>query len=227
MRNSRRISAGNEENLRLSRAGGRWRVSASISARRDPSRVPRSQRARRVGHVLHPSMGDRSRAAAARSVSSEPNTTLSWTRRCARSHRTSARGIFLQRHCFVPGGDGGVEGTKLGDGCRLMIRVERFAGTAEEWDAFAVEQAGYTHFHRFQWRTVIENVFGHECLYLAARDSDGSLSAILPLVRVCSVVFGRYLVSMPFLNYGGPLGTDDGIQSLVNEAVAMARKEKV
>ena len=108
-----------------------------------------------------------------------------------------------------------------------MVRVERFAGTPEEWDAFAVCQVGYTHCHRFQWRTLIERIFGHECFYLAARDSSGTLIGILPLVRVCSVVFGRYLVSMPFLNYGGPLGTDAGIQSLVNEAVAMARKEKV
>ena len=108
-----------------------------------------------------------------------------------------------------------------------MIRVERFAGTPEEWDAFAVTQSGYTHFHRFPWRTLIEKVFGHECLYLAARDLDGNLVGILPLVRVCSIVFGHYLVSMPFLNYGGPLGTDAGIQSLVNEAIAMARNEKV
>jgi serine/alanine adding enzyme len=104
-----------------------------------------------------------------------------------------------------------------------MIRVERFTGTPEEWDGFAIAQSGYTHFHRFQWRTLIEKVFGHECLYLAARDSDGSLIGILPLVRVRSVVFGHYLVSMPFLNYGGPLGTDPGIQSLVSEAVAIAR----
>ncbi len=104
-----------------------------------------------------------------------------------------------------------------------MIRVERFSGTPEEWDGFAVSQSGYTHFHRFQWRTLIETLFGHECLYLAARDSDGSLIGILPLVRVRSVVFGHYLVSMPFLNYGGPLGTEAGIQSLVSEAIAIAR----
>lgn len=108
-----------------------------------------------------------------------------------------------------------------------MIRVERFSGTPEAWDSFAVVQNGYTHFHRLHWRTVIERVFGHECLYLAARDSNGSLIGILPLVRVRSVVFGHYLVSMPFLNYGGPLGTGAGIQSLVNEAVATARNDKV
>jgi serine/alanine adding enzyme len=97
----------------------------------------------------------------------------------------------------------------------------------EEWDSFAVRQKGYTHFHRLRWRAVIERVFGHQCVYLTSRDAAGNLSGILPLVRVRSVVFGHYLVSMPFLNYGGPLGTDEGIQALVNEATAIARNGKV
>lgn len=100
-------------------------------------------------------------------------------------------------------------------------------GTQEEWDTFARLQKGYTHFHRLGWRTVIERVFGHQCIYLAARGSDGELVGILPLVRVRSVVFGHYLVSMPFLNYGGPLGTDSGIRVLVDEAVAIARRDRV
>lgn len=118
----------------------------------------------------------------------------------------------------------------------MTIRVEIFGleeewdaatGSEEEWDAFAVQQSGYTHFHRIRWRTVIERVFGHQCVYLGARGSDGKLLGILPLVRVRSVVFGHYLVSMPFLNYGGPIGTDDGVRALVNEAVELARREGV
>jgi serine/alanine adding enzyme len=95
----------------------------------------------------------------------------------------------------------------------MTIHVETFGseeewdattGSEEEWDAFAATQKGYTHFHRLRWRTVMERVFDHKCVYLAARDPAGKLVGILPLVRVRSVVFGHYLVSMPFLNYGGP-----------------------
>lgn len=107
-----------------------------------------------------------------------------------------------------------------------MIYVERFTGTEEEWDSFAARQRGYTHFHCLRWRTLIGDVFGHECLYLAAREA-GVLVGVLPLVRVRSIVFGHYLVSMPFLNYGGPLGTDSGIDALMTEAVALARRDKV
>lgn len=107
-----------------------------------------------------------------------------------------------------------------------MISVERFAGPAREWDGFAADQAGYTHFHQLRWRQVIQDVYHHECIYLAAREG-GSLVGVLPLVRVKSVVFGHYLVSMPFLNYGGPLGTTAGIRALVQESSAVARRDNV
>jgi FemAB-related protein (PEP-CTERM system-associated) len=95
---------------------------------------------------------------------------------------------------------------------------------ADEWDGFAGGQHGYTHFHRFGWKALIEEVFGHECDYLAARTESGTLVGVLPLVRVKSVVFGHYLVSMPFLNYGGPLGTPEAIAALGDAAVAEARR---
>lgn len=107
-----------------------------------------------------------------------------------------------------------------------MTVVERFSGSADEWNAFAAAQPGYTHFHRYEWRGVIERVFGHECVYLAARDG-GALTGVLPLVRVKSVVFGHYLVSMPFLNYGGPLGTDAGIRAVTDAACELANSTGV
>lgn len=109
-----------------------------------------------------------------------------------------------------------------------MIAVERFSGTAEEWDGFASRQEGFTHFHRLGWRTLMADVLGHECLYLAARadgDEGRALEGILPLVRVRSVIFGHYLVSMPFLNYGGPLGTARAVRALVDEASRLAERD--
>lgn len=107
------------------------------------------------------------------------------------------------------------------------MKVERFDGIATVWNDFARAQAGYTHFHRYEWRGLIERTFGHECIYLAARNDAGALEAVLPLVRVKSVLFGHYLVSMPFLNYGGPIGTERAVQALVRDAVALARRDGV
>lgn len=108
-----------------------------------------------------------------------------------------------------------------------MIRVEEYAGNELDWDSFAASQPGYTHFHQLRWRSVISRVFGHECVYLGARSPNGELVGILPLVRVRSVVFGHYLVSMPFLNYGGPLGSEAGVRALVHEATELARRDAV
>jgi serine/alanine adding enzyme len=102
--------------------------------------------------------------------------------------------------------------------------IERFTGTSDEWDEFARRQSGYTHCHRYGWRDVIAKVYGHECIYLAAREPDGALSGVLPLVRVRSMVFGHFLVSMPFLNYGGPLGSAPAVRALTDEAISIARR---
>jgi len=106
------------------------------------------------------------------------------------------------------------------------VRIERFEGRAEDWDALVRRSEGWTHFHLYGWRHVITRVFGHECLYLAARDNDGCLVGILPLVRVKSVLFGHFLVSMPFLNHGGPLGSEVAVRKLATHAAELARRQR-
>ncbi|MDZ4865553.1 MAG: GNAT family N-acetyltransferase, partial [Gemmatimonadota bacterium] len=77
------------------------------------------------------------------------------------------------------------------------------------------------------WRIIYEDVSGHEALYLEARDTAGALVGVLPLVRVKSLVFGHYLVSLPFVNYGGPLGTAEAVRALTAWAVGRAGEDGV
>ncbi|NOT07114.1 MAG: FemAB family PEP-CTERM system-associated protein [Gemmatimonadales bacterium] len=105
-----------------------------------------------------------------------------------------------------------------------MTQAAPYEGTASEWDAFAARYRGYTHFHRYAWKSVIEETFGHQCLYLSVRDGSGALAGVLPLVRVKSLLFGHYLVSLPFVNYGGPLGEPDAVRDLVASAVEEAAR---
>jgi FemAB-related protein (PEP-CTERM system-associated) len=107
------------------------------------------------------------------------------------------------------------------------LTVGRFTGDARDWDAFVRLQPGWTHFHLHGWRDVIDEVFGHSTPYLAASDSAGQIIGILPLVRVRSAMFGHYLVSMPFVNYGGPLGSTAAVRALADHAVEMARRDGV
>lgn len=108
----------------------------------------------------------------------------------------------------------------------MTLRIERFTGPDAEWDAFVRATPGWTHFHLAGWRSVIARVHRHECPYLAARDDAGRLAGVLPLVSVRSLAFGRYLVSMPYLNYGGPLGSGDAVRALAAHAVELARRER-
>ena len=108
----------------------------------------------------------------------------------------------------------------------MSFRLETNVAPSPEWDAF-VRQAGGTACHWAGWRNVLESVFGHECHYLAARDDGGTLAGVLPLVRVRSVLFGHYLVSMPYLNYGGPLGSAAAVRALAGRATEMAQADRV
>ena len=103
--------------------------------------------------------------------------------------------------------------------------IEAVAGSPSEWDDFVRGSEYSTHCHLLGWRSVIERAFGHECLYLAARGAQRELAAVLPLVRVKSLLFGHYLVSMPFLNSGGPLGSQDAVGRLATHAAAIARRD--
>jgi serine/alanine adding enzyme len=102
-----------------------------------------------------------------------------------------------------------------------VTQVESFDGSPGEWDAFVRSQPGWTHFHLHGWREIMRVALGHETIYLAAR-SGGELRGVLPLVRVRSALFGHYLVSMPFVNYGGPLGGREAVRALATEATQIA-----
>lgn len=109
----------------------------------------------------------------------------------------------------------------------MTIQVSTYAGGSAEWNDFVRGQTHWTHFHLYGWRSVLERVFNHECLYLAARSQRGELVGVLPLVRVRSVIFGHFLVSMPFVNYGGPLGSEEGIRALVHASTQIGVRDRV
>jgi serine/alanine adding enzyme len=105
-----------------------------------------------------------------------------------------------------------------------VLHVVPLNGDSQAWDGFVARAEGGTFCHLSGWREILEGVLGAECLYWAAADRDGTWQGVLPLVRVRSRIFGHYLVSLPFLNDGGPLGTPAARERLAQEAVAEARR---
>lgn len=72
----------------------------------------------------------------------------------------------------------------------------------EAWDAFVFAAPDGTIAHRWAWLQIVSETYGHKVLPLAAVRG-GSLAGVLPLVEMRSRLFGRHLVSMPFLDTGG------------------------
>jgi serine/alanine adding enzyme len=85
------------------------------------------------------------------------------------------------------------------------------------------DRSGATGYHTWAWRDVFARSFGHESVYLLARRADGPIEGVLPLTEVRSLLFGRSLTSLPFLNYGGVVADSDAIaRALLEEAVRVA-----
>lgn len=97
------------------------------------------------------------------------------------------------------------------------------ATDAGAWDAYVEAHPAATADHLWGWRDVFQSVFGQSSDYLVAM-RDGTVAGVLPLVLFRSRLFGRFAVSVPFLNYGGLLADDHGVAAaLVAAATARAK----
>jgi FemAB-related protein (PEP-CTERM system-associated) len=77
------------------------------------------------------------------------------------------------------------------------------------------------------WLGVLEDAFRHEAYALEAVEG-AETRGLLPLAFVRSLLFGRFLVSLPYLNSNGALADDDATRRrLVDRAVALADELRV
>lgn len=91
------------------------------------------------------------------------------------------------------------------------------------WDAFVVGRHEATGYHEWAWREVLTRSFGHEALYLVAR-RDAQVTGVLPLIEIRSLLFGRFLTALPFVNYGGIVAdSEDAARALVARSESLAQ----
>jgi FemAB-related protein (PEP-CTERM system-associated) len=92
------------------------------------------------------------------------------------------------------------------------------------WDAYVVSHPRAALYHRYVWRKIVEQAFGHESFYWLALDSAGNVRGVLPIVRLRSRLFGDFGVALPFFNYGGVLADNSTIAAqLLQNAATTAR----
>jgi FemAB-related protein (PEP-CTERM system-associated) len=74
------------------------------------------------------------------------------------------------------------------------------------------------------WLQVLSQGLGHYP-YLIEAEADGALRGFLPLAYVRSALFGRFLISLPYLNYGGVLADDEiTANALIEKAIGLTEQ---
>jgi FemAB-related protein (PEP-CTERM system-associated) len=104
------------------------------------------------------------------------------------------------------------------------VRAIRVDPADPRWDAYVRDQTDSTFCHLSGWAGIIRNVLGREYHAYAAVDDAGEWCGVLPMVRVKAPLLGHSLISVPYLNYGGPLGTPSARACLVATAVEEASR---
>lgn len=103
------------------------------------------------------------------------------------------------------------------------VRVE-LTNTPEAWQGYLATK-GYDGFYqRAEWLSVLNDGLDHQPVCLQAT-SGGQLSGVLPLAFVKTPLFGRFLVSLPYLNSSGIVAeTPEVASALVDRAIDFAEQ---
>lgn len=87
------------------------------------------------------------------------------------------------------------------------------------WETFVSGRPEASSYHRLGWHAVCQQAFGSVSHCLVAWRSQ-RIVGVLPLIQLKSALFGNFLVSMPFLNYGGVLAEDNAARNALTEQAA-------
>lgn len=105
--------------------------------------------------------------------------------------------------------------------CRIVL----LDNTAEDgkwqqrWNDYVSNNSRCSAYHRYEFKTIIEQAFQQTPHYLLAVDSHENIVGILPSVQLKSRLFGNYIISMPYFNYGGPIANHADIEQQLVQAL--------
>lgn len=94
------------------------------------------------------------------------------------------------------------------------------------WDKFVEFSQDSTIAHRIGWKRIMVEGLGHRPKYLIAMD-DSRVTGILPMIILRAWWKTKYLISLPWIDYGGILAENSETEKLLfEEAVQIAGNEK-
>ncbi len=102
--------------------------------------------------------------------------------------------------------------------------IETTSTAPYDWDAYVASHPAASAYHLAAAVGIGAAAFRLPATFVAARDDSGRLRGVLPLVEQSSLVFGRFLVSVPFFTYGGILADTDAVAvELAAQAASVAQ----
>ena len=105
------------------------------------------------------------------------------------------------------------------------MRIDASPIPPQGWDDYVARHALATAYHRAQAVNIGARAFRLRTTFLTAYDGQ-AIVGLLPLVEQSSRLFGRYLVSLPFMTYGGILADSAEIASGLAERAALEAQER-
>jgi FemAB-related protein (PEP-CTERM system-associated) len=91
------------------------------------------------------------------------------------------------------------------------VRISVASGAPDDWDDFVTRHPESTAWHKAAAVAIGRQAFGLKTYYLTARAATDAVVGVLPLVEQSSMLFGRFLSSVPFFTYGGILALDSEV----------------
>ena len=99
------------------------------------------------------------------------------------------------------------------------MRVSHTPTDWQAWDDYVTRHPDGKLYHLSRWRQVIHRSMRNRYHALVAADR-GEIVGVLPLVHLNSWMFGSFLVSLPYFNYGGILADDPEVARLLYSRAA-------
>ena len=94
----------------------------------------------------------------------------------------------------------------------------------KDWQAVLKSIEVNHHAFNWKWKRIISETFSHKPYYLLSKQASKT-TGILPLFLVKSSIFGKSLISLPYLNAGGPISLNlESSNALLDYAKVLSKK---
>lgn len=100
--------------------------------------------------------------------------------------------------------------------------------TDDRWIEFARSSPGVNIFHHHAWSRLISECYGYSSFVVVARDSEGEISAGIPIMEIDSRLRGKSWKALPFSDHCTPLYRDLGsLEQLTINLISLFEEDNI